>query len=65
MRVAAVLQGRLFTERVLHCRLLGELASERSTLALLQTVPGVNLIGAAMRLVEIGSDMSVFGTPER
>jgi len=65
MRVAAVLQGRLFTERVLHCRLLGELASERSTLALLQTVPGVNLIGAAMRLVEIGGDMSVFGTPDR
>ena len=46
-------------------RLLGELASERNTRALLQTVPGVDLIGADMRLVDIGSDMSVFGTPER
>ena len=46
-------------------RLLAELASEHYALALLQTLPGVDLIGAAMLLVEIGSDMSVFGTSDR
>ena len=46
-------------------RLLGELQSERNALALLQTIPGVDLIGAAMLLVEIGSDMAVFGSPDR
>ncbi|EXI63598.1 MAG: Transposase IS116/IS110/IS902 family protein [Candidatus Accumulibacter adjunctus] len=46
-------------------RLLDELASEHNALALLQTVPGVDTIGAAMLLVEIGSDMSVFGRPDR
>jgi transposase len=46
-------------------RLLGELAGEHNALALLQTLPGVDAIGAAMLLVEIGSDMSVFGTSDR
>jgi transposase len=46
-------------------RLLGELQTERNTLELLQTLPGVDLIGAAMLLVEIGSDMQVFGTADR
>ena len=46
-------------------RLLGELASEMNALALLQTLPGVDVIGAAMLLVEIGSDMSAFGSPDR
>jgi transposase len=46
-------------------RLLGELESERNTLALLQTIPGVDLIGAAMLLVEIGTDMNAFGNPDR
>ena len=46
-------------------RLLGELESERNALALLQTIPGVDLIGAAMLLVEIGSDMDAFGSPDR
>ena len=46
-------------------RLLDELASEHNALALLQTLPGVDTIGAAMLLVEIGSDMSVFGSPDR
>ena len=46
-------------------RLLHELASEHNALALLQTLPGVDTIGAAMLLVEIGSDMSVFGNPDR
>jgi transposase len=46
-------------------RLLDELASEHNALALLQTLPGVDTVGAAMLLVEIGSDMSVFGTSDR
>jgi len=46
-------------------RLLDELASEHNALALLQTLPGVDTVGAAMLLVEIGSDMSVFGSPDR
>ena len=46
-------------------RLLDELASEHNALALLQTLPGVDTIGAAMLLVEIGSDMSIFGNPDR
>ena len=46
-------------------RLLSELESERNALALLQTIPGVDLIGAAMLLVEIGSDMDAFGSPDR
>jgi transposase len=46
-------------------RLLGELESERNTLALLQTIPGVDLIGAAMLLIEIGTDMAVFGNADR
>ncbi len=46
-------------------RLLAELESERNTLALLQTIPGVDLIGAAMLLIEIGTDMDAFGSPDR
>jgi transposase len=46
-------------------RLLSELESERNTLALLQTIPGVDLIGAAMLLVEIGTDMEAFGSADR
>lgn len=46
-------------------RLLDGLKSEHNTLALLQTVPGIDLIGAAMLLVEIGPDMGAFGTADR
>ena len=46
-------------------RLLGELESERNTLALLQTIPGVDLIGAAMLLIEMGTDMDAFGSADR
>lgn len=46
-------------------RLLSELESERNALMLLQTLPGVDLIGAAMLLVEIGTDMDAFGSPDR
>lgn len=34
-------------------------------LQLLQTLPGIDLMGAAMLLMEIGSDMSVFGSAQR
>jgi len=46
-------------------RLLEGLKEERNSLLLLQTLPGVDLIGAAMLLVEIGADMSVFGHADR
>jgi len=46
-------------------RLLKTLQPMRDVLALLQTLPGVDLIGAAMLVVEIGTDMNAFGRPER
>ena len=46
-------------------RLLTELKDARNALALLQTLPGVDLIGAAMLLVEIGTDMTAFGSADR
>ena len=46
-------------------RLLAGLETERNALALLQTLPGVDLIGAAMLLVEIGTDMDAFGSADR
>jgi len=46
-------------------RLLAGLASEQNALTLLQTLPGVDLIGAAMLLVEIGTDMEAFGSADR
>ena len=45
-------------------RLLDGLDGERNALTLLQTLPGVDLIGAAMLLVEIGSDMDAFGSAD-
>lgn len=48
-----------------EARLLEGLAGEHNTLALLQTLPGVDLIGAAMLLVEIGADMNAFGSADR
>ena len=46
-------------------RLLEELKDEYNKLVLLQTLPGVDLIGAAMLLVEIGTDMDAFGNADR
>lgn len=46
-------------------RLLDGLKGEQNTLALLQTLPGIDLIGAAMLLVEIGPDMDAFGSADR
>ena len=45
--------------------LLQELVPWQAALNLLQTLPGIDRIGAAMLLVEIGSDMSAFGSAER
>ena len=46
-------------------RLLDGLGDYRELLVFLQTLPGVDRVGAAMLLVEIGDDMSVFGSAER
>lgn len=46
-------------------RLLDGLVDERNVRALLQTLPGVDLIGAAMLLMEIGADMDAFGSADR
>lgn len=45
--------------------LLAGLAPWQPQLNLLQTVPGIDRMGAAMLLVEIGIDMSSFGSAER
>ena len=39
--------------------------SERNSLALLQAIPGVAPISAAMLLIEIGTDMEAFGSADR
>lgn len=46
-------------------RLLDGLKEEQNALRLLQTLPGIDLIGAAMLLVEIGTDMAAFGSADR
>ena len=40
-------------------------AGYAAPLRLLQTLPGIDLMGAAMLLVEIGADMGVFGSAQR
>ena len=45
--------------------LLDGLKGWQPQLKLLQTVPGIDIQGAAMLLVEIGADMTVFGSAER
>lgn len=49
------------------CELVRSLteAGYGTQLKLLQTLPGIDLMGAAMLLVEIGGDMSVFGSAAR
>ncbi len=44
------------------CHLLSELEPYRTTLTLMQTIPGIDAIGAALLLVEIGNDMAAFGS---
>ncbi len=46
-------------------QLLAELEPQAKALELLQTLPGVDIVGAALLLVEIGDDMSVFGSADR
>lgn len=46
-------------------RLFDGLGGEQAALALLQTVPGVDLTGATMLLVEIGTDMRIFDSADR
>ena len=46
-------------------QLLEGLAPHQWALDLLQTIPGLDQMGAAMLLVEIGPEMSVFGSAER
>jgi transposase len=45
--------------------LLDGLKAWQPQLNLLQTLPGIDIQGAAMLLVEIGADMAVFGSAER
>jgi transposase len=45
--------------------LLDGLRGWQPQLNLLQTLPGIDIQGAAMLLVEIGADMAVFGSAER
>lgn len=45
--------------------LLTALQAWQPQLNLLQTIPGIDINGAAMLLVEIGADMAVFGSAER
>ena len=45
--------------------LLEGLKGWQPQLNLLQTIPGIDIQGAAMLLVEIGADMTVFGSAER
>jgi hypothetical protein len=45
--------------------LLEGLRDEHNTLVLLQTLPGIDLIGVALLLVEIGNDMSALGHADR
>lgn len=45
--------------------LLEGLKAYEPQLRLLQTLPGIDIQGAAMLLVEIGADMAVFGSAER
>lgn len=51
--------------RAFDARLLAGLEDHRDLLKLLQTLPGVDRIGAAMLLVEIGTEMEAFGSPDR
>jgi len=46
-------------------KLLDGLEEERHILQLLCTIPGIDIMGAAMLLVEIGTDMDAFGSADR
>jgi transposase len=46
-------------------QLLEGLEPQKKALELLQTLPGIDIVGAALLLVEIGDDMTVFGSADR
>ena len=48
-----------------ECALVQGLTTWRPQLVLLQTIPGIDLMGAAMLLVEISADMNSFGSAEK
>jgi transposase len=48
-----------------RAQLLAGLAPYQALLGALQTIPGVDELGAALLLVEIGDDMQAFGTPQK
>jgi transposase len=48
-----------------HHQLLLGLEPQREHLHALQTIPGLDALGAAMLLVEIGDDMEAFGSPHK
>ncbi|EIC20901.1 IS110 family RNA-guided transposase [Thiorhodovibrio frisius] len=50
---------------VFRHHLLSALQPHESLLHALQTIPGLDAPGAAMLLVEIGTDMDAFGSPEK
>ncbi len=55
-------------EKRIEChtkRLLKGLSPQQAILQVLQTIPGVDIRAAAMLLVEIGDDMSAFGSADR
>jgi len=56
------LEGRIVEFRR---QLLAGLAPQQAILQMLQTIPGLDESGAAMLLVEIGDDMSAFGSADR
>lgn len=62
MRHIEELERRIerFDQKLLH-----ELQAWQPQLILLQTIPGIDCIGAAMLLVEISADMENFGSAER
>ena len=48
-----------------RAQLLQQLKPHQAALEIMQTIPGLDINGAAMLLVEIGDDMDVFGSAEK
>ena len=59
--------ARLLKERIaeIDCQVVAAMKPYDQEWKLLQTIPGIDEIGAAMLLAEIGIDMSVFGNVDR
>ena len=66
--LSQILEHIEYLEERIGCfqqQLLKELEPQRGILHALQTIPGLDEIGAAMLLVEIGDDMQAFGCAEK